>query len=359
MLSSPHLRMRRALAVVPPLLSTVLTLGALEVAARAWSDPSGGNADLLAFTGEARTSSVLIKSSDPGLIYVTRPGYVKDGIRISNGQGVLRPDDVPVHKPAGTFRIVVLGDSIAAGHPLRSGPTPPVGLQLETRLNAGAATPRIEVLTFAADGYGTSQEARLLETAAAPFEPDVVVLAYCLNDPTNSYTPTVWFLDNPGPRWYLLDLVRRRLGLTPSELSPAHPRYTHGAVDWPALYRRESAQWQSVERGLDSIAAFGRDRRVPVLTVLFPLLHTGEEPAVERAQAEGMYDQVRDAAARRGFAFLDLRDAFRGHTAAELRFLPGDPIHPGALGHSLAADAIAGALVSARLVPRAPAPAQP
>ena len=77
------------------------------------------------------------------------------------------------------------------------------------------------------------------------------------------------------------------------------------------------------------------------------------------AQADGMYAQVRDAAVRRGFHALDLRDAYRGHPASELRFLQDDPIHPSALGHRLAADAIAAALVAAHLVPRAPACATP
>ena len=343
--------MRPSLAALLSLTSIVVTVGALEVGARHWADPTGGNADIVALTEDARTASVLMKSADPELLYVTRPGYTKNGVRISEAHGILRPDDVDVPKPHGTVRIAVIGDSIAAGHPLRTGPTPPFAFQLEAQLNASAGRPYAQVLLFAADGYSTVQEARLLETEIAPFSPDLVVVAYCVNDPSNSYTPTVWFLDDPAPRSYLLDLVRRRLGLTPSALSPAHPRYTHGAIDWDELYRPDGPGWAGVERGLTRIEAFARTHRVPVLFVMFPLLLTGQEPPEENGRAERMHSQVREAALRHMFHFLDLRQAYAGHTAAELRFLPEDPIHPGALGHTLAANAIHATLVAESLLP--------
>ena len=344
--------MRSWFAALVSLSSIAITLGMLELAARHWADPTGGNAGILALTGDARRSSVLMKSDDPELIYVTRPGYAKNGVRISEAHGILRPDDVEVAKPPGTVRVAVVGDSIAAGHPLRTGPTPPFAFQLEARLNQASQGRPVQTLLFAADGYSTLQEARLLETVVAPFAPDLIVLAYCLNDPSNSYTPTVWFLDDPAPRSYLLDLVRRRLGLTPSQLSPAHPRYTHGTIDWDALYRRDGPAWLGVERGFTRIQAFAGERRAPVLLVLFPLLLTGQEPPEELDRTTRMYAQVQEAAVRRGFHVLDLREAYQEHTAAEIRFLPDDPIHPGALGHTLAADAIAMTLMSESLLPR-------
>src|SRR5678816_2428876 len=110
--------MARMSGLVLALCSSLLTLGALEIAARYVTDPTDGHADVIALTADARAHSVLMKSDDPELIYRTRPNYTRDGLRISNAQGVLRPDDIAVEKPAGTFRVVVVGDSIAAGHPL-------------------------------------------------------------------------------------------------------------------------------------------------------------------------------------------------------------------------------------------------
>lgn len=338
---------RRRLANAAALgASIVATLALLEVGARLFSDPSGGNAALVAQGAQARAMSVHVKSNDPELIYLTRPSYVTNGVRISESHGILRATEVSVAKAPGTFRVAVIGDSIAAAHPIRVGGAKSFAEHLEDRLNADGGAPPVEVLNFGTDGYGSLQEARLLETKVAPFQPDAVVVAYCLNDPSNSYTPTVWFLDNPRPRSYLLDLVRRRLHYTPSELSPAHPRYTHGAVEWEKLYLAEGPNWRGVEQAFARISRFGESRHIETLLVLFPLLLTGTEPEEEQEQAQRMYAQVADAAAQFGLDFLDLRSVFRDHTAAELRLLPGDPIHPNALGHRLAAEAIAARLQS-------------
>lgn len=349
-MSSPPARSRLANVAIAA-LSVLLTASALEIAARFFSDPTGGNAALVAEGRKARAMSVHVKSDDPELIYVTRPDYVTNGVHISESHGVVRGSEVSEKKPADTFRIAVLGDSIAAAHPLRVGGAAPFADEMERQLNAGTGRSHFEVLNFGTDGYGSLQEARLLEVKVAPFAPDAVVVAYCLNDPSNSYTPTVWFLDDPRPRSYLLDLVRRRLHGTPSELSPAHPRYTHGTVEWDRLYRADGANWRGVEQAFARMARFGESHRVPTLLVMFPLLLTGQEPPEEQEQAQRMYEQVKDAAAQFGLRFLDLRAVFRDYTAAQLRLLPDDPIHPNALGHRLAGDAIAARLAADGLLP--------
>jgi lysophospholipase L1-like esterase len=344
--------MRRPLANAALALSSVVaTLLALELGARRFADPTAGNAELVAQGAQARANSVHLKSDDPELVYVTRPDYTTSGVRISEAHGVLQSTDVVETGSAGVFRVAVLGDSIAAAHPIRVGREKPFGEHLQDLLNASPRAKRVEVLNFGTDGYGTQQEARLLETRVAPFAPDLVIVAYCLNDPSNSYTPTVWFLDHPGPRSYLLDLVKRRLGLTPSELSPAHPRYTHGTIDWDRLYLMSGAPWQGVEDGLARIANYARGRGGRAMLVLFPLLYTGNEPSEEHERAQALYAQMGEAAARHDFVFVDLRPAFSKHAAAELRLIEGDPIHPNARGHREAAEAIRAAIEEQQIVP--------
>jgi lysophospholipase L1-like esterase len=347
-MSHPIGRLLRVPALV--LASVALTLSALEVGFRLFSDPSGGFADILKQSRQARESSAHQKSDDPELIYVTRPDYVADGVRISEAHGILQSSDVPVAKPPGTFRIAVLGDSIAAGHTLRVRHARNFAETLEELLNARGGTSRFEVLNFGTDGYGTLQEARLLETRVSPFAPDLLLVQYCLNDPSNSYTPTVWFID-AKPRSYLLDFVRRRLGLTPSELSPAHPRYTHGAVDWQRLYEPAGASWQGVVRGFARIAAWAKPRGVPVVVVIFPLLLDEPDARAQAPLLGRIHAQVGAAAVQEGFRVLDLAPVFGRLPAAELREIPGDQIHPDPRGHELAARAILELLLADRLVP--------
>ena len=330
-------------------VSLSLTLVALEIGFRLFGDPSGGFADVLKQSKQARQSSAHQKSGDPELVYLTRPGYITNGVRISEAHGILQSWDVLIDKPARTFRIAVLGDSIAAGHTLRVRGASNFALTLEQLLNASEGLPRREVLNFGTDGYGTLQEARLLETRVLPFAPDLVVVEYCLNDPSNSYTPTVWFLD-ARPRSYLLDFVRRRLGLTPSELSPAHPRYTHGAVDWARLYDPAGPNWREIVLGFARIAAWAKPRRVPVVIVIFPLLLDEPEARTQEPLLERLHAQVRAAAARESFHVLDLAPVLARLPAAEIREIPGDQIHPNERGHELTARAILALLEAERLV---------
>jgi lysophospholipase L1-like esterase len=326
------------------LVSIGVTLAGMETGARFLADPTGGNRELFLQGAQARASSVHMAADDPELVYVNRPGYVTNGVRIIEAHGIVRETDVTPAKPAGLFRIAVLGDSIAAAHPVRVGHEPSFSDELERLLNERVGAPQFEVLNFGTDGYGTPEEARLLETHVARFDPDLVLVQYCLNDPATSYTPTVWFLEGKEPASYLLDLVRRRLGYTPSEIHPAHSRYTHGTIEWTRLYDRDGLAWPKVLRGFARIESWARTRNVPVALALFPLLLDARASESDRALMPEIYAQVRNAAAARGFRVIDLEPAFAGQDPAVMRLLPEDPIHPSALGHRLAAQAIAAAL---------------
>ena len=125
-------------------------------------------------------------SANPRLVFEPVPGLAHQG----NPQGFFeyegtsnrlgyRDREHPVTKPAGTYRIAVLGDSIAAGY--RIGRTEEIfPFLLERRLRA-AALP-VEVLNFGVTGYNTEQEVETLRTRVLAFAPDLVVVAYCHND---------------------------------------------------------------------------------------------------------------------------------------------------------------------------------
>jgi hypothetical protein len=89
-----------------------------------------------------------------------------------------RDRERPVAKPAGVFRIAVLGDSYAEAMQVDLEET--FVALLEQRLNAckafGAKT--VEVLNFGASGYGTAQELLTFRHFAAGYAPDLVLVAF-------------------------------------------------------------------------------------------------------------------------------------------------------------------------------------
>jgi len=83
-------------------------------------------------------------------------------------------------KPAGVRRVLVLGDSIAAGYAVRLESTfPKIAEELLNERNADC---RWEVINGAVPGYSTKQELALLESIGWQLDPDIVVLAFYLGN---------------------------------------------------------------------------------------------------------------------------------------------------------------------------------
>jgi len=236
-------------------------------------------------------------------------------------------------KPAGTYRIVVLGDSIAAGYGVaRTEEVFPA--RLEARLRRRGLP--VEVLNFAVSGYNTEQEVETLRARALAFAPDLVLVAYCHND-----------TKPPDPR--IIAALREARGKR---------RLARTALDrtlrWSALYRflrfavLDPTPWDPSQRGaapadtvvgsLHELAELADRRDFDVLLAVFPLLTQPYEKGHGKR-----HDILADVAQREGFHHLDLRPAFRdcGRPLEELRF---DRYHPTPSGHACAAAALSDAV---------------
>jgi len=122
-----------------------------------------------------------------------RPGA--EGWQSSEGEAFvkvnrdgMRDRDHAVAKPAGTFRVAILGDSFIEATQLdyEKSFVP----QFERALGSCAALNgrRVEALNFGCQGYGTAQEFLTLEHAAWKYQPDAVVLVFFTgNDVYNNH----------------------------------------------------------------------------------------------------------------------------------------------------------------------------
>lgn len=142
-----------------------------ELAMR-WRFEGGGRAALRSLlasrgpSGDGRDSSWLRYDAELG--YTLNPGrFGANSLGIKHGE-------IPPGKPPGLFRLIVLGDSVAAAEP---------GFvdELRERLPQLRSGPS-EVINAAIPGYTTYQERLLLERRLLPVQPDLVLLQYCLND---------------------------------------------------------------------------------------------------------------------------------------------------------------------------------
>ena len=125
--------------------------------------------------------------SDPILGIRLNPGY--DGwfagvpARI-NALGFRDNRDSDLAKPPGTFRILVLGDSVTFGHGTLFETTYPY--LLEQRLKSWRPSTQWQVWNLGVPGYNTGQELSQLKQLGPRYQPDLVIVGFYPNDMTDN-----------------------------------------------------------------------------------------------------------------------------------------------------------------------------
>ncbi len=121
---------------------------------------------------------------DPVVDYRNVPGtsWIYNNLRYGISQHGWRDYDYSYDKPAGSFRIVVLGDSVTNGHGVNLSDI--YAKQLEKKLSeSGGRAVHYQVILLSIGALNTEQEVHLLELEGLKYDPDLVLVGYVLNDP--------------------------------------------------------------------------------------------------------------------------------------------------------------------------------
>jgi len=295
-------------------------------------------------------------SSDPVLRYELVPGSEYRGGPI-NSDGMRGPE-YAVPKPAGVFRIVMIGDSICFGFEV--GPAETLAARLEEYLNRyyGRGERRFEVLNLGVTGYNITQVVHNLRARGLEYDPDLILYAYALNDPQEFSVEMDGLLAGMtrAERQYLDGLLRpgarlasrcRLFMLTRYLLerrSEAGGRKGEMSEDpeWGSLwdgtygdyYRRLHASpsgWQRVADGLAELGALARGRGVPAWVVVFPLLRD-----FDAYPLHGVHRRVADTARSEGLQVVDLFSPYYEVARRRGQFAL-DFLHPDAPGYAYGA----------------------
>jgi len=264
-----------------------------------------------------------------------------------------------VEKPPGVYRIIVLGDSIAAGLRLQKVERtfPPI---LENTLRQAGV--KAEVISLAVSGYNTQQEVETLKDKGLRYRPDLVLVAYSLTDRER--------LDGDILKT-LLEAERQKGGsaqhANPYLLHSALYRFLHFRVLPPRPAAASSTADPELQKQIDLISGdtvdeyFGELSRLSkengfqVVIAVFPRL-------VHNFHAYRYADQhayVAGLSAKYGFHHLDLLEPFeRCREATPNKPLGVDSYHPAPLGHRCAAEAMARIVLDDVRPPRGTIPAK-
>ncbi|MEO8359624.1 MAG: SGNH/GDSL hydrolase family protein [Vicinamibacteria bacterium] len=207
----------------------------------------------------------------------------------------LRGSEVSARKPAGTRRLLVVGDSYAFGHGVDDEHT--VSVHLSERLNArGHGT--WEVMDLGVNSYSTDQELVLFQEIAPRLQPDLTVLYVCDND----------FEANT------LDFVNQRYYKPYFVLSP-EGRLTEHNVPIPSFTTWQRAKLWLGQRSEVWNAVRGRRSNWPWVTSLladFQIATPLPPASPEVPLTAALIVAMRDAARAMGSEFVMMNTAQRG-----------------------------------------------
>jgi lysophospholipase L1-like esterase len=342
------------------LLGTALGLGAAETALRllALVRPAEG----LRALHEARPDRPWLFGLRPGA--EARIAHTGDVVYTINAAG-FRDRLYPQQKPPGTFRVVVMGDSIVFGYGVSLEDS--FAKRLERALAARAGARPIEVLSLGVNGYNPYTEAALLADVGVRYQPDLVLVAFCindLNDPTMHFDaqtvlrlgelPDLAFPDpaerrRPPPPSLAARLcgLSRLCGLLPGRASPLDPQALAAGL---VSYDRPSAtQLAWLRDRYGAMAATAARAGARFAAVVFP-----NSAQIDGKASDTVDREIAALGDAGGWQTIDLLPAFRRGRDTGPLFI--DVWHPTAAGHRVAADALAAELPCRHLVPVPPGP---
>jgi lysophospholipase L1-like esterase len=327
------------------LLSIIASLAMVEIALR--FVPAVSSEHDLRALHEVRPDRPWLYGMRPGA-EMSGPGGVR---YVANADG-FRDRRYARPKPPGTFRVLVVGCSIAFGYGVAMEETFPK--QLEARLAAEAPATRIEVVNLGVSGYNPYTEAALLADVGMSYQPDLVLVGFCindLNDPTLHFDAQTVLRLGTIPDAAFPNPERRRPLPPPASLGERVCRWSrlcamvadHYAPLPDALLLQAAlvphddpsdAELAWLRARYGEMAATAAAAHAGFVVVVFPYRNQVHGEAPTRVQ-----ERLRALGQEAGWTTIDLLPALRA-AARSNPSLFVDIWHLDAVGHGIVADAL-------------------
>lgn len=264
-----------------------------------------------------------IPSENPLIRHRQQPGADVQlmGVPVRTNTAGFRDQEMSKAKTEGTWRVLLLGDSLTFGWGVRREQT--FARLLETRLDATRET---EVLNLGHVNYNTVQQVNLLLDEGLAYHPDQVVVFFFINDaePVPAPSELSWVGNLRFARFYgsRLKALQARFG----EASDYRAHYA-------AFYREEAPGWRAARDAFAALRDACRENGIALQVVLLPELHE-----LARYPFAREHEQVGAFLQSEGIPFLDLPPLFATEADPPSLWVAPDDAHPNARGHALIAE---------------------
>ena len=286
----------------------------------------------------------LLMLDDEALRFRLKPGFTTTigAVDYRIGEHGLRGETRETAKPAGTQRVLVVGDSYAFGLGVSESET--VESALAAALNSSGTGPIVDVINSGVPAYHTGQELALLERHGFRLDPDLVVLLYYPNDNIEAafcFAPSLESLyvdELPIPHSWKVPLSRFWLYSIVAKADAAR-RSNRGDFD-----ARGETNWPVTRDRLRRFAAACREHDVAFLFAPLPELANRFEFNDNASAGNTDHDRVLALARDEQWPVVDLRAGLRTRgPVIEKLFLSVVPLdnHMNASGNALIGASIA------------------
>jgi hypothetical protein len=242
-----------------------------------------------------------------------------------------------------TYRIIILGDSIACAGELGS---KELGFsnRMKEILQRNYSNVNFDVLLCASGGWSTTQEVIAYEKYFQDIRHDLVILAYCQNDDAEAYqrirkiggktvlafykTGVPYLSSIPFNKFFTERLLIARF--INEHLIKLSQCYSLSFDISYCLIRDDK-----IYLALRKLYTLTKSKGIPVIVAVFPQLD--EENDVHDVRISSLLEKW---CKELGWGYVNLKEPFKAYELSALRVNPKDSIHPNSLGHRIAADAI-------------------
>ena len=269
---------------------------------------------------------------------------------LSNSLG-FRDHEHELTKPSGVKRIIVIGDSVAAGLWVdKDEDTFP--LQITPLLDKRGV--KTETLNFSVCGYNTQQEVETLRLKGLQYSPDIVILQYTLNDRFQDDGNTMGFLAEEedkqvGPSYGRVHPVIGKSALVRFIVYRVMPHFSERSEEQA---KRDPQQFADdrVEEYFIKLKELSEAHNFKVLIALFPDFRSIEVQSPTYPYKHE-HEKIELLASSLGFTLLDLLEPMRlCKKRIGDRLIAFDRYHARPPGHHCAANAIADTLIEKGLL---------
>jgi lysophospholipase L1-like esterase len=252
--------------------------------------------------------------------------YFKDlyGVEVKINSKGLRDYEYSYEKPVGTYRILVLGDSIAFGWGVNFSNI--YSKLLEKKLNINNPKEKYEIINSGVINYQLNEELFYLKNEGFKYSPDLIILGYFVDDAKiNKRLSYNWLEKNS----YLLAFLKSKLMAINSRFNK-ELRFDNF---YKNFYKDGSLEKAKFEKNINELKSFLKDKNIPLVVVLIPELHDLKNyPFID------IHNYVKDRFS--DVEVIDLLPYFDKQRNSQDYWVSFEDAHPNALAHEIMANAV-------------------